>query len=118
MIFTLKIGGIFDLCDILILPLIHPQILPEVAHAEARDDRAHEGEAVQMQGVHLSDRHLRHAQQAHLVSPQGQFSSICQLMLFITYITVQIGCMIHGFVLQRLTILCKRLTIYSNTCIV
>ena len=86
MIFTLKICGIHNFCDILILPLIPPQVLAEVAHAEARDDRAHEGEAVQMQGVHLSDRHLRHAQQAHLVSPQGQFYSICQLILFIYYI--------------------------------
>ena len=56
----------------------HHQVLPEVAHAETRDDRSHEGEAVQMQGVHLSDRHLRHSQQAHLVSPQGEFASICQ----------------------------------------
>ena len=50
-----------------------PQVLPEVAHAEARDDCAHEGEAVQMQGVHISDLHLRHSQQAHVISAQGEF---------------------------------------------
>ena len=72
MIFTLKICGIHNFCDILILPLIPPQVLAEVAHAEARDDGAHEGEAVQMQAVHLPDLHLRHPRQTHVTSPQGK----------------------------------------------
>ena len=72
MIFTLKICGIYNFYDILILPLIPPQVLAEVAHAEARDNGAHEGEAVQVRAVQLPDGHALHPQQARLRHPQGR----------------------------------------------
>ena len=48
------------------------QVRPEVAHAEARDNGAHEGEAVQVRAVQLPDGHALHPQQARLRHPQGR----------------------------------------------
>ena len=62
---------IFLLTMFINLDVLRIQVRPEVPHAEARDNCAHEGEAVQVRPVQLPDGHALHPQQARLSHPQG-----------------------------------------------